>query len=112
LEWLRAAGGVWHDASPIGSDRFHGYQLWLALPRETENAAPESQYLPPREVPQVGPARVVLGRYDGATSPIRAPSGVSLLHVRLEDGQRWAYEPPAGHSVAWAHTDRGTLLTG
>jgi len=112
LEWLQAAGGVWHDASPIGTDRFHGYQLWLALPQAIENGPPQSQYLPPHDVAKVGPARVVLGRYDNAVSPVRAPSGTSLLHVQLADGQRWFYQPPIGHTVAWVHTDRGTLLTG
>jgi len=68
LEWLQAAGGVWHDASPIGTDRFHGYQLWLALPQAIENGPPQSQYLPPHDVAKVGPARVVLGRYDNAVS--------------------------------------------
>ena len=112
LEWLQAGGGVWHDASPIGTDRFHGYQLWVALPQEIENSPPQSQYLPPDEVLRVGPARVVLGRYGGAVSPIRAPAGLSLLHVQLADCERWRYQPPAGHTVAWAHTHRGTLVTG
>src|SRR2546427_5675259 len=110
LEWLQAGGGVWHDASPIGTDRFHGYQLWLALPPEIEGGPSRSQYLPAHEVSHVGPARVVLGRYAGAVSPVRAPAGINLLHVRLADGERWRYRPPAGHTVAWAHTDRGTLL--
>jgi len=112
LEWLQAGGGVWHDASPIGMDRFQGYQLWLALPQDIENGPPHSQYLLSHDVPQVGPARVVLGRHAGAVSHVRAPAGVNLLHVRLADGERWRYRPPTGHTVAWAHTDRGTLLTG
>jgi redox-sensitive bicupin YhaK (pirin superfamily) len=112
LEWLQAGGGVWHDASPIGTDRFHGYQLWLALPQAIENGPPQSQYLPTDEVLRVGPARVVLGRYGDAVSPVRAPAGLSLLHVHLADGERWRYQPPTSHTVAWAHTNRGTLLTG
>jgi len=112
LEWLQAGGGVWHDASPIGTDRFQGYQLWVALPKEIENSPPQSQYLPPDEVLRVGPARVVLGHYGDAVSPIRAPAGLSLLQVQLADGEHWRYRPPAGHTVAWAHTHRGTLIAG
>lgn len=109
LEWLQAGGGVWHDASPAGATRFHGYQVWIALPPALENAAPRSQYLSPAEVPSSGPARVVLGRHGDAASPIDAPAGVSLLHVRLADGERWQYAPPADHLVAWAHVNRGSL---
>jgi redox-sensitive bicupin YhaK (pirin superfamily) len=111
LEWLQASGGVWHDASPVGTTRFHGYQLWVALPPEIENDSPQSQYLPPVAVPRSGPARVVLGRYGDAVSPVRAPDGLSLLHVQLADGERWQYTPPAGHDVAWAHVNRGSVLT-
>lgn len=109
LEWLQASGGVWHDASPVGTDRFHGYQVWVALPPEIENARPRSQYLPPAEVPRAGPARVVLGRYGDVASPVLAPNGLSLLHVQLADGERWQYTPPPGHDVAWTHVNRGSL---
>ena len=47
--------------------------------------------------------RVILGRYGNAKSPVRAPSGVNYLHVRLKDGERWEYQPPAGHNVAWMY---------
>ena len=111
LEWLQAGGGVWHDASPVGADRFRGYQVWVALPPEIENAAARSQYLPPAEVLRSGPVRVVLGRYGGVASPVLAPDGLSLLHVQLADGECWQYTPPSGHDVAWAHVNRGSLRT-
>jgi redox-sensitive bicupin YhaK (pirin superfamily) len=109
LEWLQAGGGVWHDASPVGTSRFHGYQVWVALPPEIENAEPRSQYLPPTEVPRSGPVRVVLGRHDGLASPVASPEGLGLLHVHLAPGQRWRYTPPAGHLVAWTHVNRGSV---
>lgn len=109
LEWLQAGNGVWHDASPVGTERFHGYQVWVALPPALENAEPRSQYLPPAEVPRSGAARVVLGHHDGLASPVAAPEGLSLLHVHLSSGQRWRYTPPTGHLVAWAHVNRGSL---
>jgi len=110
LEWMQAGGGVWHDASPIGRSRFHGYQLWLALPSALENRPPQSQYLPPDEVPQVGPSRIVLGTFGGATSPVSAPAGANVLHVQLKDGQRWSYQPPRDQTVAWTHVNAGVLL--
>jgi redox-sensitive bicupin YhaK (pirin superfamily) len=109
LEWMRAGAGVWHDGRPADLSRMHGLQLWVALPPELENAVPESQYVAPDEVPQEGPARVTLGRYGGSRSPVRAPEGVNYLHVKLQDGERWRYEPPAGHTVAWVFSWSGHI---
>ena len=110
VEWMRAGNGVWHDASPVGLERFHGYQVWVALPPNLENGAPESQYLPSEAVPRDGPARVVLGRHAGVSSRVAAPEGLTLLHVHLSDSERWRYQPPAGHDVAWTHVHRGGLF--
>jgi redox-sensitive bicupin YhaK (pirin superfamily) len=60
-------------------------------------------------VQEDGPARVILGSYGRATSPIRAPAGINYLHVRLKDGQRWRYTPPDRHTVAWLAVDEGKL---
>ncbi len=109
LEWMRAGGGVWHDGRPAELSRMHGLQLWVALPPELENAAPESQYVAPDEVPQDGPVRVTLGRYGASRSPVRAPDGINYLHLKLQDGERWRYEPPAGHTVAWVFACSGRI---
>jgi redox-sensitive bicupin YhaK (pirin superfamily) len=110
VEWMRAGGGVWHDASPADLERFQGYQVWVALPPSLENGSPHSQYLPPDAVPRQGPARVVLGRHAGASSRVAAPEGMNLLHVHLGAGEHWRYQPPAGHVVAWTHVHQGALL--
>ncbi len=44
-------------------------------------------YIEPSRVPQVGPVRVLLGEYEGHTSPIPAPSPVVYLDVVLAQGQ-------------------------
>jgi len=109
VEWMRAGNGVWHTGqSEPGALR--GFQLWVALPPELENGPNESRYLMPDEIPSVGPARVVLGSYSGATSPIAAPP-MTYLQVSLADGERWTYEPPRGHTVAWAAVADGALRT-
>jgi len=110
LEWMKAGNGVWHDGGPLEGKPLRVFQLWVALPAEQENSAPESQYIPADAVEQEGPVRVVLGQYRSAVSRIRAPQGINYFHVRLEDGQRWRYSPPPGHNVAWLAVDRGSLL--
>ena len=109
LEWMKAGNGVWHDGGATPGEPLRGFQLWLALPSSDENAAPESQYIAPDAVEEDGPARVILGRYGQARSPIRAPEGINYFHVRMKDGQRWRYAPPEDHAVAWLAIDRGSL---
>src|SRR5215510_6382487 len=72
IEWMRAGHGVWHtgQVEPGGARAF---QLWVALPPELENAPSASLYVQPAQVPAVGPARVILGSYGGAQSPVDAP---------------------------------------
>jgi redox-sensitive bicupin YhaK (pirin superfamily) len=111
LEWMKAGNGVWHDGGATPGDPLRGFQLWVALPASEENAPAESQYITPDEVQAEGPARVILGRYGRAVSPIRAPAGMNYLHVRLKDGERWSYTPPEGHTVAWLAVDEGALLS-
>ncbi|AXE28640.1 hypothetical protein DK842_01135 [Chromobacterium phragmitis] len=110
VEWMRAGKGVWHASEPApGSRRMAGFQLWLALPAELELAPAESVYLAPERIPQIGPAKVLLGEYAGARSPIPSPEGVSYLAVSLKDGERWTFVPPAGHEVAWVALNAGAL---
>ena len=109
LEWMRAGNGVWHDGAPSPGEPLRAFQLWVALPPSEENGPAESQYIPADAVQEDGPARVILGRYGRAVSPIRAPAGINYLHVRLKDGQPWRYTPPDGHTVAWLAVDKGTL---
>jgi redox-sensitive bicupin YhaK (pirin superfamily) len=109
LEWMRAGNGVWHDGGPTLGEPLRAFQLWVALPASEENGPAESQYIAPDAVQADGPARVILGRYGQASSPIRAPAGINYLHVRLMAGERWRYVPPTGHTVAWLAVDRGGL---
>jgi redox-sensitive bicupin YhaK (pirin superfamily) len=56
-----------------------------------------------------GPARVILGRYSNAASEVRAPEGANYLDVTPKKGEKWRYEPPSGHTVAWAAVHEGEL---
>jgi redox-sensitive bicupin YhaK (pirin superfamily) len=109
VEWMRAGGGVWHDGAPLPDTRLQGLQLWIALPAAEENAPAQSEYIAPQSVPQQGPVRVILGRHGKTKSPVRAPAGVNYLDVRLKDGERWEYQPAAGHDVAWVYSYQGSL---
>jgi redox-sensitive bicupin YhaK (pirin superfamily) len=107
VEWMRAGNGVWHTGA-AEPGRVKGFQLWVALPPELENAANASHYVMPEEVPVEGPVRVILGAYRNAKSPIAAPP-MSYLAVSLKAGERWSYHPPQGHTVGWVAVLDGVL---
>jgi len=111
LEWARAGLGMWHgkELSAGSSPLVQGFQLWIALPPELERAEPEGQYLDAQQVPRIGPARLVVGAYETATSPVRAPRGINYLLVTLKPGERWSYQPPADHTVGWVAVAKGAL---
>ncbi|KQW89833.1 pirin [Massilia sp. Root418] len=112
VEFMNAGGGVWHGGSPHGDAGVAGFQLWLALPAEDENGPAHSQYLAPEQVQSSGPARVILGSYQGVASLIQPRAPITYLHVKLRDGEQWTYQPPAGHDVAWTAVGKGVLATG
>jgi len=109
VEWMRAGNGVWHTGE-AAKGPVRVFQLWVALPPELENGPNASHYAKREEIPVTGPARVILGEYGGAKSPIAAPP-MTYLDVSLKDGERFRYEPPKGHGVAWIAADHGELWT-
>ena len=109
VEYMRASGGVWHGGTSYGEERVQGFQLWIALPPDLENAENLSCYLSADDITADGPARVIIGQYGTATSKIPAPSGVNYLDVQLNAGEQWTYQPPEGHDVCWLALQKGRL---
>jgi redox-sensitive bicupin YhaK (pirin superfamily) len=110
IEWMRAGGGVWHGGGLGDPGRTRGFQLWIALPPDLELGTSESVYLAPDAIPHDGPASVLLGSYGSATSSIKTPSPMNYLAVRLKAGERWRYQPPAGHTVLWTAIGKGSVF--
>src|SRR6202171_615730 len=111
VEWMRAAGGVWHTGGVAGTARAMGYQLWVALPPEMESIESAAQYLGSEHFQSQGPARVILGRHGEANSQVSAPTTINYLDVTLKKGEKWRYEPPHDHTVAWVAVHQGKLAT-
>jgi redox-sensitive bicupin YhaK (pirin superfamily) len=109
VEWMRAGGGVWHTGAALQQAK--GFQLWIALPAELENLPSQSHYLSPDQVPEEKPARVILGSYGRAQSAISSPKRINYLDVQLAAGERWTYQPPLDHEVAWLAVSDGTIRT-
>ena len=109
VEWMRAGQGVWHGGGAGESGLTRGFQLWVALPPQLELGPSVSIYQDAEDVRVAGPARVLLGAYEGASSAIRAPSEINYLALRLAPGERWQYQPPAGHDVLWIAVGKGVV---
>ena len=110
VEWMRASSGIWHTGGMSGEQRTQGFQLWIAMPPALELAQPQSQYLSASDFQFAGPARVIAGEYAGVKSIIDAPHGMTYLDVRLKAGERWIYQPPEGHDVAWIASHQGAVV--
>jgi redox-sensitive bicupin YhaK (pirin superfamily) len=111
VEWMVAGRSAWHGGGWAGNARVRGFQLWVALPPALERNPAESTYLSPEAIPHEGPVRVLLGRYGTASSAIAAPSPMNYLAVRLKAGERWRYQPPERHAVAWVAVSAGSVRT-
>ena len=111
VEWMRAGGGVWHTGGAVGTASVKGYQLWVALPPEMESMESKGQYLGRERFRSHGPARVILGRLGEASSTVPAPATMNYLDVALAKGEKWRYDPPDDHTVAWVAVHRGKLAT-
>ena len=109
IEWMQAGRGMWHGGGLDKPGRTRGFQLWIALPPELELGPTISLYQGPEDVPQAGPARVLLGSYGSVSSVIARPSPINYLAVRLKAGERWLYDPPTGHTVLWTAIASGIV---
>jgi len=110
IEFFKAAHGAWHAGGPGETGRARGFQLWLALPPEQELGPVENIYLSPENVPQDGPARLLVGSQGATTSPLNAGGSANYMAVRLKKGESWEYQPPADHEIGWISISRGRLL--
>ena len=107
IEFMRAGGGVWHTGAAL--EQAKGFQLWIALPQELESSPSQSHYLSADQVPEEEPVRVIMGSYGHSKSPILSPPGINYLDVQVAAGERWTYEPPVDHGVAWLAVSEGSL---
>ena len=98
VNWMTAGKGVTHtERSPEDMRHgktytLHGYQIWVALPRELEQMEPEFHHLAAEELPkwQEGKAEFTLiaGKGFGRQSPLPVHSELFMLEIKaLESSQ-------------------------
>lgn len=111
INWMTAGRGIVHSERTdpprrAAGSSSHGLQLWVALPRAHEEAAPAFHHYPATTFPRFARAgvdvRVLAGEAFGATSPVATFSRLVYLDVRLQVGA--VFEVPDDE------TERGIYL--
>jgi redox-sensitive bicupin YhaK (pirin superfamily) len=104
LNLMTAGHGVAHAEEATNDYRgdLHGMQLWVAQPEDTRHGAPAFEHH--AELPQVrlgaGEATVLVGEFDGVTSPARRDTDLVGLDAVLRAGvSSWALRTEFEYAV-------------
>lgn len=104
LNLMTAGHGVAHAEESTNDYRgdLHGVQLWVAQPEETRHGAPAFEHH--ADLPQVslgaGEATVLVGEFDGVTSPARRDTDLVGFDAVLRAGaSTWGLRPDFEHAV-------------
>lgn len=111
INWMTAGRGIVHSErkpAHLAEATYvnHGLQLWVALPREHEEAEPAFMHVPAKDLPegQVGDAvvRVLVGEAFGLRSPVVTLSPTLYLDLRLAREGRVALPVLAPEAAVYA----------
>jgi len=97
VNWMTAGRGIVHSERTApelraAGHRLFGLQAWVALPRDAEETAPAFAHHPADALPVLDDAgavaRVVVGRFAGAVSPVETGWDTLYVDATLEPGAR------------------------
>jgi quercetin 2,3-dioxygenase len=120
-QWMTAGAGILHIEKPPealvrSGGLFHGFQLWVNLPRSQKLAAPRYQDIRAGEVallstPDGGAlVRVIAGEVAGHSGPGTTWSPMTLVHATLSPGARLELPWRADYNaLVYAMAGRGTV---
>jgi quercetin 2,3-dioxygenase len=98
-QWMTAGSGILHIEAPpeevvVRGGLFHGFQLWVNLPRARKWAAPRYQDLDAGQVRLLtsadggGLLRLIAGDLAGEQGPGSTHTPMAMVHATLEPGAR------------------------
>jgi quercetin 2,3-dioxygenase len=96
-QWMTAGGGILHIEAPpehlvVSGGLFHGFQLWVNLPKVDKLKAPAYQDLRSSEVGLVTSAdggsllRVIAGEVGGVSGPGSTHTPMAMVHATVAPG--------------------------
>lgn len=96
VNWMVAGKGATHtERTPMylrGGNVFtaHGYQIWVALPKDKENMAPEFHHFAAKELPKWTDASatftLIAGEGYGRSSPVPVHSPLFMIEIKTDEG--------------------------
>jgi len=119
-QWMTAGAGILHIETPpehlvASGGLFHGFQLWVNLPRALKFAAPRYQDIRGSNVALVSSpdggalVRVIAGELDGHAGPGVTHTPITLVHATLEPGASLTLPWRADfNALAYVLNGRGT----
>ena len=119
INWMTAGRGIAHSertsmAMRQTGQNLHGIQLWVALPAEHEEMAPEFFHYPAGSIPTVElpgvHVRVLAGSVYGVTSPVKVLSPLFYVEARLDAGAE--LELPGDYPERAAYVCSGSVRCG
>ncbi|GAA3270525.1 MULTISPECIES: pirin family protein [Dactylosporangium] len=96
-QWMTAGAGILHIETPpehlvVSGGLFHGFQLWVNLPKASKLVAPRYQDIRGRQVslltsPDGGSLlRVIAGELDGHAGPGSTYTPITMVHATISPG--------------------------
>lgn len=107
VNWMTAGSGIAHSERAYGQEKpssLEGIQLWLALPKESEDVEASFFHCKESEVPLIKEEgvslRLIAGEAFGKTSPVPVFSKLFYLHGYMRQGKTFSYEISKEHEGA------------
>ncbi len=95
VNWMVAGKGVSHTERTPSSLRdgavftAHGYQIWVALPKEKEDMEPEFHHIPNKDLPKwkegTASFTLVAGSGYGRTAPVPVHSELFMVEIKTQE---------------------------
>ena len=117
VNWMTAGRGIVHsERTPFSlkdkTHRLHGIQLWVALPEEFEETAPQFSHHAKESLPEFKfegmSFKLILGNAFGQQSPVKIHSDLFYMEITMPRGTRLSY--PADPREVAAYVVEGALL--
>lgn len=104
LHWTTAGSGMLHEEQPEREGSMaQGYQIWVDHANQDRQLKPDALHLLSSKVPKLELdgtiIRVVLGSSNGLTSPLKTPTAVRLIDVKLAPHAHFSQQLDEGENA-------------
>ena len=107
--WMTAGRGISHserippEMKKLGT-RIHGLQIWVALPKESEDISPSFYHYPKKSLPcfekdQIQ-VQVIVGELAAHRSPVHVYSPMFFYDLKMKAGQKFSHAVPKSQEAA------------